>query len=141
MALAVLASVPALTASPVYKWVDDSGQVHYQDRPPHPGASPLTVPAAPPKDTALEAHLRIQRKYLRAREEERAQRRQAAAEAQQQRRHRQAQCALARRQLFDIERAQYLYRPGPEGERTVVSDAERAAATGQARDAVAFWCG
>ena len=43
ISLLTLASVVA--ADPLYKWVDDQGNVHYSDKP-HPGAQKLALPTA-----------------------------------------------------------------------------------------------
>lgn len=43
--IALLASSFMATAEPLYKWVDDQGNVHYSDRP-QPGAQKLQLPKA-----------------------------------------------------------------------------------------------
>ena len=44
--VSLLAVLPLLVAAdPLYKWVDDQGNVHYSDKP-HPGAQKLVLPKA-----------------------------------------------------------------------------------------------
>lgn len=43
--LAFLAVSSMVAADPLYKWVDEKGNVHYSDKP-HPGAKQITLPKA-----------------------------------------------------------------------------------------------
>jgi len=128
LAVALLAaSAPAL-ATDVYKWVDEDGRIHYGDRPAGESAEAVEIePRQPGTDPELEQRRDKRDKLLeqfadeRRREAEEAER--LAAEKAQRKR----ECTRARDQLWQYEHAPYLYDTNDDGERRILSDAERAA--------------
>jgi hypothetical protein len=128
----------------VYKWVDEDGQIHYGDRPQGEDVESVkTAPApssVPPAATAEEDRLEKQRRLLDAYEKERRDQQAAAEKARAEEEQRQKNCAQARDRLRRFEQAGYLYDLDDNGERVILSDAERARRTDEARREVARWC-
>jgi hypothetical protein len=132
----------------VYLWVDENGTPHYQDRPPDraPGAAqelnlryrltdPAVIAAAAKRNEELSAAAGI-------REEQEAERRSAEeAERERDKNARAEGCRVARERLQKYESAHRLYKPGPDGQRTYLTDEETDAARADARRTVAEWCG
>ena len=111
----LLCSTPAFAE--IYKWVDDSGRVHYGDRSQPRGTEVLQVPAAAPTDPHLAARRRKQQRLLEAIEQEREQEHEAQARAEQQRVRRRHSCARAMDQLRMVERPGRVYDLDDTGER------------------------
>ncbi len=150
-ALAVLAAFvmyqPATAQEgSVYKWVDKDGTIHYTDRPPVSGnAELLSISSRRTDKSAVQARLakRAEANEVAAlREAQQAE--DAAAEQENQAQiaeQRRANCQQARGTLKKYDDAHILYKPGENGEREYLSDAEIDAARIAARRSVKEWCG
>lgn len=141
--LSLLALLLAGTGAPaaVYRWTDDSGRVHYGDRPPAGGGAQLTMPGSAPAPAPVAPSRReSQRRLLDALETEREERRQEAAAEQERRRQGEQRCALARDHLRSLQEAGRLYQVERDGQRRYLSDDERALAIEQARREVRTSC-
>jgi Domain of unknown function (DUF4124) len=135
----------AAASADVYKWTDAEGTLHYTDRPPSAGGHLLAViagprtpdatppparpaetapsaPAAPPPDAATLARLK-------------------GAVASDVEAHAAQACEEAQAQYRNVIAARHLYRSGPQGDRTYLSDVETEAARIDARRAVEELCG
>lgn len=153
--------ISAAAAAPIYRWVDDKGQVHYTDQPP-PGveSTPVEIDSAPDpdalepderlSDTVEESQRRRQRRAAEKQKEdaaERAQQSQRAVLGQQ--------CLQARTQLAILQEQLPIYRDDEgqlrvqwgrrmfddyQGERTYLDDTERASEVGQARENINATC-
>jgi hypothetical protein len=131
-----------LTAGSVYKWTDARGRVHYSDRPADADSGSVKIRPAPQPPLAAVQERRIrQQKLLRAFDEEREIDRQKAAKAREDKRLRADNCASARQTLEAYRDARYLYDEDADGERRILSHAERTQATEKMRQAVEYWCG
>lgn len=112
--LSVSAFLPQQTRGEVYRWVDESGQVHYSDRPPAVEAEAYSVPppnAAQSDPAAVKNFYEEQRRKREEREAKRAEQsaqRQLAAE----------QCDQARERLklLDERPPNRLMVTGPDGQ-------------------------
>jgi type IV secretory pathway VirB10-like protein len=137
---AVMISRPGLAAG-VYRWVDEQGGVHYGDRPPsekestHIDIEPAPTPA--PEDSERRAK---SQRLLEALESERNRDKQKAAQAKEEKARRDRNCQRARRQAALYQRANAMFRRGPDGERIYLSDEEREQALAQTRSLVDHWC-
>jgi hypothetical protein len=134
LAIAALAVSPGASAfaGEIYKYVDDSGNIHFVDRPTgQSGEERLQITYARTSDTTVNAQVE-QRHYFmeareKAREEELSQReaeQQLKAEAEQ----RAARCHDHRARLESYLQARRLYRENQAGEREYLSDSEILAA-------------
>ena len=131
VALAALVMSSAIAGAEVYKWVDDDGKTHYGDRPParadtekfdvRPGN------AAHPVPDDLERRARRDR-LLEAFEHQRADRaseREAARQDLAKKKQLRRDCAFALEDLDRVRGARYIYDFDEQGERRILSDAER----------------
>lgn len=139
--LAGLVAVSSAAADGVYKWVDEQGKVHYGDRPPADAAAnqvEIEDRPAPSGDDA--ARREKARRLLNAIETERAQNKAAAAREQARSARRERNCAIAKRRVDILQRANSVSITGDDGQRRYLDDEERAAALVRARKLVQDWC-
>jgi Domain of unknown function (DUF4124) len=153
-ALAILLATATVTAQ-VFKWIDKDGKVHFTDTPPPADAvkgeaKKLTIApsgnaganAAAPKaagerakvgakDSAKEAEKSKADAAEKAKKEEDTER---IAKQNEER------CREAKRYLSSLETGQPLVRNNDAGERTLMSDAERAAEVARAKTAMSESC-
>jgi hypothetical protein len=132
----LLALASPVAAAQVYKWVDESGRVHYGEKPP-PGAKSSAVkpPIAAPDSPARSPDVRSQELDFRDRQMKRnADETQQAQDAA----NRAAICNNARERLELAERAA-LFRM-EKGERVFLTDAEQKAELENRRAAVTRYC-
>lgn len=139
--VASLTAFQAGLAAGVYRWVDENGEVHYGDRPPSNTESTRmeieSAPAPAPEDG--ERRLKTQR-LLDALESQRDRDKQKAAQAKADEARQERNCQSARRQVALHQRANSVFRRGPDGERIYLSDEERKQALARARTLVDQWC-
>ena len=143
-AIAALTISAGATANEIYKWTDDNGNVHYEDR---------------PSGSATEERLQITyrrtdggvvQQRIKARHDaqsERAEARSAAEEAEQKaaenaeiEEQRQQACEQARTRLETYLQARRLYRTDDNGERVYLDDDQRTEARQRAEDQIAELC-
>jgi Domain of unknown function (DUF4124) len=142
----LIAFVAGAEEGTVYRWVDEDGTPHYQDRPPEGAENAqelslryrLSDPEAIAAATSREAE---EQEVAQLREAQQAQD-QAPAEADRQQilNEREQGCGKARERQQKYETAHRLYEPGPDGQRNYLSDEELDAARLDARKAVEKWC-
>ncbi|NIR30986.1 MAG: DUF4124 domain-containing protein [Gammaproteobacteria bacterium] len=145
--IVLVAFGPAAAGDEVYRWIDDTGRVHYGDRPPTEEAAPVDVEAASqpePDSPATETRRTRRERLLRAFEKERRERRARERRREREREVRAHRCAVARSNLREVQSARYLYEEEEEEEerdrRVVLSDGERREVTRRWREAVRNWC-
>ena len=136
----VVMSLCLTVQAKVYKWVDENGKVHYGERPP-PGAKVQDVKvrkstgssgAAPVRDAERRSR---QQKLLKAFEDDRKEREAGKAKVREQQAKMDELCARMKKYIEQEANAQYLYRKDKKtGEKTVVSDADRAANIAQVKE-------
>jgi hypothetical protein len=148
--LAVTVSVAALlmggtaVAGEIYKWTDDEGSAHYEDRP-IAGASVerLDIASRNTDNSAIQARQRADR-------EAKATARQVAAEAPKEmsrqevraeQEKRQQQCQMFRDRLEQFSRSQHLYKDGEDGERQYLDEAQTMAAHNRVQQQIDKYCG
>ena len=116
--------------SGVYRWVDQSGGVHFGDRPPRSDANAVEeveVPRAPAASPDAAQRRERRDRLLRAYEHERGEARARAQAAASERAKHAADCARLGKALERANTARYLYRKGKGGEPDILSEEERAA--------------
>ena len=132
------ASFTCLAAETVYKWTDESGVVHFSDRPvPSAAAEEMRVTPSSPslvEDDGEEADAEAEDDAAASKEE-----RQAAME-EQRRKIREQNCQIARQTLEHNGSIERMYRVDANGERVFLSDEEREMVLGKSREDVEKWC-
>ena len=129
-----------LYAAEIYKWVDDHGTVHYGERPHNKDAVKLNVTAKPSVGIGDQERFKRQERLLKVFEEDRQEKAAAAQERRLEKEKRNQNCMLARKQLFNYERASMLYKKDELGNRVVFERNERVEAERGAREAMEYWC-
>ena len=132
----------------VYVWTDKDGTPHYQDRPPEGNpevAKELSLRYKLTDGEAIAAASKHQGNLDEAkqvRETQQAQDKSAdQADKTQVINEHEKGCADARARLEKYDTAHRLYKPGPDGKRTYLTDEETDAARAAARQDVDEWCG
>ena len=125
----------------VYRWVDEHGQVHFEDQPRDSKTRKISPPAAP-VDGAANHRQRMDktRKLLNAYESERQQLREQEAERREKAQKQRRKCIRAKDDLRQFEESGSVYRLDRDGNRVYYSDAERDVQIQKYRQAIAKWC-
>jgi Domain of unknown function (DUF4124) len=126
----------------IYRWVDENGQVHYEQWSKAQRDSGLQS-YKPPSGGGQTPQQRQEqtRKLLDAYTVERQQARARKDDRRQQQEERERNCVLARDKLRQHQRHGSVYRLNKEGEREYLSDTQRHELLQHSRDNVAKWCG
>lgn len=144
VALATLLTSGLVTAGEIYKWTDDNGNVHYEDRP--TGDTEivrLDIRSTNTDNSVVQARLDQDRKARDAA-------RQVAAEAppemtkeevRAEQQKRQEQCQIYRDRLDSFLRSQRLYKEDASGEREYLSEDEIMAARSKVEGQIEKYCG
>ena len=133
-----------VAASEIYKWTDENGNVHYEDRP--SGASSeerLAMTYTRTNSGAVQKGIEARLERDAARAEKRAavdEQKQAADAEQAEAEAREKKCAQYRRQLETMVQAQRLYRVGEDGERSYLDEVQRTEARQKAEQLIAETC-
>lgn len=119
----------------IYRWVDESGKVHFSDRPNDGAAHKLQIETreGEPVDTDQ------QQRLLDAYREEREAREEERLKAEERERQRSQNCAYARNRLRQYDGAR-LYQPLENGGRRYLDDNERQGEIERVEAAVQRWC-
>jgi hypothetical protein len=131
-------------ASEIYKWTDDDGNAHYEDRP-IAGASieRLDIASRNTDNSAIQAR-------QRAEAETRAAARQVAAEAPKEMSKREVraeqekraeQCQTYRDRLERFSNSQRLFKEGADGEREYLDEAQKVEAHNRVQQQINDYCG
>ena len=128
-------------AAEINRWVDENGQVHYDDQP--RGQATRTFKSyASPSDSSSDPQKRMERtrKLLNAYQIERQQEREQKVKLEEEREKRKRNCIRAKDRLRQYQEWGSIYRLDKEGNRVYMSDGERDNAIQRSRESVAKWC-
>jgi hypothetical protein len=143
-ALAIAVSSAAF-ADDIYKWTDEDGNVHYEDRP--SGAESeerLQFSYNRTDSSAVQARVQTQRDATsnrRQAREDAASDKQTAQESRAAAEEKQAQCKTYRTQLKTMLESPRVYREDESGERNYLDEAARAEARSKAEELIKETCG
>jgi len=137
----LLLSGGASAQAEMYRWVDDRGQVHYEDRQQGAKSSPIK-PYATPDATqpAPQERMEKTRRLLNAYRIERQQKREQKAEQQAEKEKRIKNCNLARDDVRRNNAYRRIYNLDQDGNRVYLSDQERVSLLQRSQDKVTRWC-
>lgn len=151
-ALGALLLFAATAAHAQYVWIGPNGTRQYSDRPPPPGTPASKIlkspgrPALEPstssetpaedKDAATHPTLADQEAAFRERSKARVEQEQKSREEAERRRRLAEHCAAARETQANLASGIRVARIGPDGEKTYMSDEEKAARSEQVRRAL-----
>ena len=143
-AVAAMTFASGAVASEIYKWVDEDGNVHYEDRP--SGAADEERLAMTYNRTdrgAVSQRIKARHDRQAARDEARstaAAAEQEAADNAQAEAERQQACERARARLDSYLQSRRLYRTDENGERVYLDDAQRQEARQKAEEQITEFC-
>ena len=136
----------AANAAPVYKWVDEDGQVHYGSKPKSKSAKEVEIKNryidsgnTPPPLSAQE-RVDNQKKFIDAMDAENKSVSDEKRKKREQEERKVARCNAARDQLKRREAASALYDLDEKGDRILLNKKQYEIAMAQARARVEKWC-
>ena len=141
----IATSFPLFVASPqaavAYKWVDEKGNIHFDDHPPAQGSEKIIIENKIRRDKEYHDQLDKQIKLLEIYQEENQEKKQLEEKNRKDKALRENNCRLARKNLNSIKTASYVYQvtDDPRNPR-ILTNEERASATARAEADVKHWC-
>ena len=143
VAVALTAGGSALSGE-IYKWTDENGNVHYEDRPLGGEATErVNVVSRATDSAAVKASVDARRERVAAREEARAERAAADAEAAQaasEAEDRQQKCSEYRARMQTYLQSQRLFREDENGERTYLDEQQIQEARAKVQEKIQEYC-
>ena len=134
----------ATAAETIYKWTDENGNVHYEDRPSGaPTEERLALTYRRTDGGAVQQRVQSRLDRQTARDDDRAAREAAEQDAADQAAaaaERQQACESARARLESYVQSRRLYRTDANGERVYLDDAQREEARRKAEEKVTEYC-
>ena len=142
-ALAITVSAGAY-ADGIYKWLDENGGVHYEDRPSgEPSEERLQFSYNRTNGAAVQSRVQDRRDATATRQEARTEAKadkRTAAENRAAAEDKQAKCQKYRAQMKTMLESRRVYREDEAGERTYLDDAQRAEARSKAENLIKEAC-
>ena len=138
-ALVLVLAFPA--QAEIFKWVDQDGNVHYGDKPVE-NSQQLQISEESESAAGLSMEERRERrnKLLQAFDEDREQQNKQKAREKKQKERMQRNCLYARDRLKNYQKAGRLYRLDKDGNRVILSDAERQGSTERLKAEIKKYC-
>lgn len=131
-------------ANEIYRWVDDQGNVHYEDRPSGAASEQrLAVNSRRTESSAVQARIDSRHEAQAVRQEKRAaadEEKAAAAAKEAEAAEKQKRCDTYRARLETYIQSRRLYREDENGERVYLDDTQRQDARQQVEEQIAENC-
>ena len=143
LAITTLGFSSAALSGEIYKWTDDDGNVHFEDRPLGDKVERLDVPSRSTNNSSAQASIVARREQEDSRAEARSKRSedaQAAADAKAEADKRAAQCADSRKRMATYLQARRLYNVDETGERVFLDEAAIMKARDDAQEQIHKYC-
>lgn len=144
VSLAALLASGTAVAGEIYKWTDEDGNIHYEDRPTGDTTMVrLDIQSSSTDNTVVQARLDEDREAREAARQvaSEAPPKMTKAELRAEQEKRQEQCQMYRDRLQSFLRSQRLYEEDDAGERTYLSEDEIMAARSRVEDQIQEYCG
>lgn len=145
LAVTSLVLILPATAADVFRWTDESGHVHYGQRPPGDGGQRIELPQAgssqPQTDAETAQRRDRQQRLLEAYEYERAQKKTKETRAVDERRQTAARCQELQRHWRRLSFPGPVYVARADGQREYLSDEQRASQKAAVRPEYVKACG
>ncbi len=143
-AVAALTFAGGATANEIYKWVDENGNVHYEDRPSGAASEErIDITYRRTDSSAVQRRVQARVDAQTAREEQKSVAAAAAQEAADNaaaEAERQKACERSRARLETYLQSRRLYRTDENGERVYLDDAQREEARRKAEEQITEFC-
>jgi len=141
--IATLGFSGAVLSGEIYKWADEDGNVHYEDRPVGDEVQRLDVVSSGTNNSNVQASIdaRHEREAARAdARSKRAEEEQAAADAKVESEQRAVKCTESRARMQAYLQARTLYREDDNGERVYLDEDQVMDARNTAQDQIQKYC-
>ena len=141
--ITVLFLSPAIGQTEIYKWVDENGKVHFDDRPGSGNKEKITVKTketSSSPDTELQERVEKEKKLLDIYEEERQGKNLKKAEQLEEKSKMKKRCAEAKDYQKSMVAASGLYNLDEKGERVILSEEERNAKVNELKEFIKKNC-
>ena len=121
-----VALASAATASEIYKWTDEDGNVHYTDKPVDSSSERLNIASGNTDNSAVQAQTqaRLDRKAEAAEAAANAPAGPTPDELRAEKKQRADQCTMYRERMTRFVQSRHLYREDENGERTYLDEVE-----------------
>jgi hypothetical protein len=142
--VAALALSGGAVAGQIYKWVDENGNVHYEDRPTNSAqVARMDIRSRPTDSDAVQARVDAQREANAVREQVRSEAppEMSKAELRAEQEERARKCQMYRDRLEAFERSTRLYKEDESGERQYLDDEQVQAARARVEEQIEEYCG
>jgi hypothetical protein len=133
----------AAMAGEIYKWTDEQGNVHYEDRPTVDDVERVAIASSRTNNASVRASVDARRARQEAREDANAEREEEerkAAEVAQIAAEREQKCQESRARMESYLQARRLYREDESGEREYLDDTQVMEAREQAQEDIQAYC-
>ncbi|HKK15369.1 MAG TPA: DUF4124 domain-containing protein [Gammaproteobacteria bacterium] len=122
--LAGILMATTAAATEIYKWVDENGQTHYGEKPPHENAEKVEFHEVPEASQEVKQYNRDRNKLLQVMEEERLQKQQEKRIAAQEKQDLEEKCDRIEKRLASLQLRAHFYRENEDGERVYLTEEE-----------------
>lgn len=137
-----VALASAATASEIYKWTDENGNVHYTDKPLEPSSERMNIASRSTDNSAVQSQTqaRLERKADAAEAAANAPAGPSPEDLRAEKKKRAEQCTMYRERLTRFIQTRHLYRENESGDRTYLDEAEMLAAQEEVQDQIKEYC-
>lgn len=142
LAVILMLLISAVASAETYKWVDDTGQIHYSDRRPQGVEARRVRDAPPPAEDPAKARQRLDNQ-IKQLDNERAKdelKQEEAVEQEQEAVQRKQNCETARHNLQILQRGGSRLYQTPDGEYLRLDEEARNERMEESRKAIAEYC-
>ncbi|MGI9219977.1 MAG: DUF4124 domain-containing protein [Woeseiaceae bacterium] len=140
---AALVFSASAVAGEIYKWVDEDGNVHYEDRPTGDEVERVAVVSNNTSRSSVQASIDARRAHENARADARSQKEEEKRKAEEVARitaEREQKCADSRSRMENYLQARRLYKEDENGERVYLDDEQVMEARTEAQDDIQAYC-
>ena len=140
---AALVFSASAVAGEIYKWVDEDGNVHYEDRPTGDEVERVAVVSNNTSRSSVQASIDARRAHESARADARSQKEEEQRKAEEVARitaEREQKCADSRSRMENYLQARRLYKEDENGERVYLDDEQVMEARAEAQDDIQAYC-
>jgi len=141
---AAFAFSASAVAGEIYKWVDEDGNVHYEDRPTGEDVERVAVVSNNTTNSSVQRGIDARRAYESARADARTAKEEEKRKAEEIAKiaaEREQKCADSRARMERYLQARRLYKEDENGERVYLDDAQVMEARSQAQEDIQAYCG
>lgn len=141
--VATIATVSLASASEIYKWTDEDGNVHYTDTPQGDPSERLDIQSRATDNitVAQQTQARLDRQTAHQEELANAPQGQTPEELRAEKQNRAEQCSMYQQRLTKYSQSRHLYKEGADGEREYLDEAEMATAHEKVQEQIKEYCG